>query len=305
MRKAGIVGLVGALLLSSALLLFWNLPEGGREILLDIRLPELLLALSFGGLLGVGGCIYQGVLRNPLADPYILGVSAGGAFGATLGTVLNGNLEIFALMGGMATILLLLLVSLAFHDSLRVLLFGVGVNAFLSACVFFAYAVIPTLSLQEAIYFTLGFIPPVSIKEAFLLLLLSLALLLLLLPFSREVDALSLGEELSYFSGVQFRKEGVFLLALTSAVVSVFVAKTGIVGFVGIVVPHAVRFLGFRVHRELLPVSFLAGGALLIFSQAIARNVIYPTVLPVGVVASLIGVPAFLYILWRFSLVRS
>ena len=305
MRKVGIVLLVGALFLSSALLLFWNLPESGREILLDIRLPELLLALSFGGLLGVGGCIYQGVLRNPLADPYILGVSAGGAFGATLGTVLNGNLEIFALVGGMATILLLLLVSLAFHDSLRVLLFGVGVNAFLSACIFFAYAVIPTLSLQEAIYFTLGFIPPVSIKEAFLLLLLSLALLLLLLPFSRKVDALSLGEELSFFSGVQFRKEGVFLLALTSAVVSVFVAKTGIVGFVGIVVPHAVRFLGFRVHRELLPVSFLAGGALLVFSQAIARNVIYPTVLPVGVVASLIGVPAFLYILWRFSLVRS
>lgn len=253
----------------------------------------------------MGGCIYQGVLRNPLADPYVLGVSAGGAFGATLGTVLNGNLQVFALLGGMATVLLILLVSLAFRDSLRVLLFGVGVNAFLSACIFFVYAVIPTLSLQEAIYFTLGFIPPVTVKEAFLLLFLSIILLLLLLPFSRKVDALSLGEELSYFTGVQFKKEGVLLLTLTSAFVSVFVAKIGIVGFVGIVVPHAVRFLGFRVHRELLPLSFLAGGALLTFSQAVARNVIYPTVLPVGVVASLIGVPAFLYILWRFSLVRS
>ena len=305
MCKVKVVVLLGALLLSSLLLLFWNLPQNGKEILVDIRLPELLVALSFGGLLGVGGCIYQGVLRNPLADPYILGISAGGAFGATVGVVLNVNLELCALFGGMATVLLLVLASFVFSDSLRVLLFGVGVNAFLSACILFAYALSPALSLQEAVYFTLGFIPPLRLEKAFGLLILSGAVFLLLLPFAKRIDALSLGKELSYFSGVQFKKEGLFLLTFVSAAVSVFVAKVGIVGFVGVVVPHAARLLGFRVHRELLPVSFFLGGALLVFSQAAARNVVYPTILPVGVVASLIGVPAFLYILWRYSLVRS
>ena len=284
--------------------LFWKLPEFNRTILLDIRLPELLLSFAVGGLLGVGGGIFQGVFRNPLADPYILGVSAGGALGATIGAWKGISIELGALTGGLFTVLLIFIAALFLKENLKILLFGVGINAFFSALILFFFAVIPFYSIQDALFFSLGYIPSLELSEAFGYLLISLLSLLIFLPVAFRLDALTLGDELSYFSGISPEKEKILYIVVISAFISVFVAKTGIIGFVGIVVPHAVRFLGFRIQRKLLPLSFLLGGSILVFSQGLAKNVLSPIVLPVGVITSIIGVPAFLYIIWRFSIVR-
>ena len=289
------------LFLASALLLLWNLPANTVKVLVQVRIPELVLSVAYGGILGVGGCVYQSVVKNPLADPHILGVSAGGALGAVLATAVGLNPEGFALAGGLLATWLVYMVAKLLKNSLKLLLFGVALNMLLSACIFLAYALTPALGLAKAMSTTLGFIPALSLEESTYILLVSLSLLAVLLKFHKAMDSLSLGDELSYFSGVLFEREGAILLALASAGVSIAVAKAGIIGFLGIVGPHTARFLGFRAHRHLLPTAYLGGGAFLATSQAVARNVAYPTVLPAGVVASLIGIPLFVYILWRYS----
>ncbi len=290
------------LIIGAILLLFWELPNlNGREVLLYIRLPELLLAFSLGGLLGIGGAVFQGVLRNPLAEPYILGVSTGGAFGTTLSLFLKLPIEIGALIGSLLSVFLLVLASRFFTNSTSLLLFGIGLNIFFSSMVLLLYAILPHYSLQNAVYFLLGYLTPISPIKAIFLFFLSILGFLVLLILSDWLDALSLGEEISFFSGITFKREGILLLTAISALTAPFIAETGVVGFVGIVVPHIVRLLGFRLSFSLIPIAFLTGSSFLILSQFIARNITAPTLLPVGVVTSLLGVPLFLLILWRVN----
>ena len=284
------------------LLLFWDSPP--KEVLVRLRLPELLLSFGFGGSLAAAGGVFQGVLKNPLAEPYTLGSAAGAALGASVASVSGFPVEWGALSGGLGAVLLILFAFKLFSDPLSVLLFGVGLTAFFSALILFLYALFPVYTLQEALLFTLGYITPVSLTLALTLFLLSLLFTVFLLKRSRSLDLLSLGDETAFFSGVDPQKERLFLLVLSSVPVSLFVAYCGVVGFVGIVVPHAVRFLGFRRGALLIPVSFVAGGGALTFSQWVARTVLYPTVLPAGVVTAILGVPLFLYILWRYTGVR-
>ncbi len=293
---------LSTLIIGTALLLFWKLPNSnGSEILLYIRLPELLLAFSLGGLLGAGGAVFQGVLRNPLAEPYILGVSTGGALGATLSLFLKLPIEIGALVGSLSSVLLLVFASSFFTNSTSLLLFGIGLNIFFSSMVLLLYAILPHYSLQNAVYFLLGYLTPIPPARAIILFSLSIAGLLLLLTLSDWLDALSLGEEISFFSGITFNREGILLLTVISVLTAPFIAETGVVGFVGIVVPHIVRMLGFRLSFSLIPVAFLTGSSFLVLSQFIARNITDPTLLPVGVITSLLGVPLFLLILWRVN----
>ncbi len=281
------------------LLLFWGSPP--REILVKLRLPELLLSFGFGGSLAAAGGVFQGVLRNPLAEPYTLGSAAGAALGASVASVSGFPVEWGALAGGLGAVLLVLLAFKLFSDPLSVLLFGVGLTAFFSALILFLYALFPIYTLQEALLFTLGYITPVSLMLALILFLLSLLFTGFLLKRSMSLDLLSLGDETAFFSGIDPQKERFLLLVLSSVPVSLFVAYCGVIGFVGIVVPHAVRFLGYRTGKLFLPVSFLVGGGALSLSQWLARTILYPTVLPAGVITALLGVPLFLYILWRYT----
>ncbi len=286
-------------LIPSAFLLFWGLPP--KDIVLKLRLPELLLSFGFGGSLSVAGSVFQGALRNPLAEPYTLGTAAGAALGAALASVSGFPVEWGALAGGIFSIFLLFFAFRVFSDPLSVLLFGVGLTAFFSASILFLYALFPVYTLQEALLFTLGYITPVALSPSFFLFFISLCFLALLTFRSRGLDLISLGDETAFFSGVDPKRERFFLLLFSSIPVSLFVAYCGVVGFVGIVVPHVVRFMGYRRGNFLLPVSFLVGGGALVFSQWLARTLLYPTVLPAGVVTALLGVPLFLYILWRYT----
>ncbi|MEO2068864.1 MAG: iron ABC transporter permease [Desulfurobacteriaceae bacterium] len=300
--KAFLITLVTAF--SFLFSLFVGLPEVNKTIVFQLRLPELILAFAVGGILSISGGIFQGIFRNPLADPYILGVSAGSAFGATLSAWKGWNVEVGALLGGIISVFLIFLASIFLRENLRIILFGIGLNAFFSALILFFFAIIPFYSIQDALFFSLGYIPSVELTTSLVYLNLAILMLTIFLAISPRIDSLSLGEELSYFSGISTFEKVIYII-LVSSFVSVFIAKTGIIGFVGIVVPHAVRLLGFRILRELLPFSFILGGSVLVFSQGMAKTILSPVVLPVGVITSLIGVPAFLFIVWRYSLVRS
>lgn len=285
--------------LPPVLFLFWGFPS--KKLVLFLRLPELFLSFGFGGSLAVAGGVFQGALKNPLAEPYTLGTAAGAALGAALSSVFGFPLEGGALFGGLFSVLLIVLAFRLFSDPLSVLLFGVGLTAFFSALILFLYALFPVYTLQEALLFTLGYISPVEVTTAVFLFLISLIFLLFITIRSRALDLISLGDETAFFSGVDPRRERFLLLILSSLPLSLFVAYCGIIGFIGIVVPHAVRFLGYRQGKQLLPLSFAVGGGSLTLSHLIAKVLLYPTVLPAGVVTALLGVPLFLYILWRYT----
>ena len=283
----------------SAVFLLFRLPD--VKVLKVLRVPELMMALGFGGTLGVCGVLFQGTLKNPLAEPYTLGVASGAGFGATLFVFLSLPGEIGALLGGLTSVLLLALASKVFRDSLSILLFGVGISIFLSSGIVLLYALMPSHALQNSLFFTLGYVTPVSFKLAVLLLAASVALLAGALFKSRTVDLLSLGDEIAFFSGIDPGEERVKLLLVSSLVLSLFVSYCGIVGFVGIIVPHVARFLGFRCGADLVVQSFFGGALTLTAAQLLAKNVAPPLVLPAGVVTAVVGVPFFLYVLWRYS----
>ncbi len=286
-------------ILSSLLFLFYGLPD--ERILKFIRIPELLLTFGLGGTLAYAGAVFQGTLKNPLAEPYTLGIASGAGFGATLFSFLKLPIEAGALTGGLTSVFLLLFAYTLFKDTLSILLFGVGISSLLSALILLLYAILPVYSLQDALFFTLGYITPVSIKVSLVLFLISLLFLFVFSLKSRSLDLLSLGDETAFFSGIEPERERVKLLVLSSIPISLFVSECGIIGFVGIVVPHISRFLGFRVGGELLFSSYLIGASFLTLSQLIAKNLVLPTVLPSGAVTAVLGVPFFLYVLWRYS----
>ena len=286
----------------SAILLLILGPVGfSKEIILDIRLPELFTCLASGGILSVGGVVFQNIFKNPLADPYILGVSSAGALGATIGIWIGKSPSALALILGILVTILVFLVSVILKDNLKVLLFGVGINAFLSSLTLFIFASMPNFSAQDTLFFMLGYIPYLSLNESLLLFSGSFLLLVLLCVLSPYVDIVSFSDELAYFSGISVFKWKILLLSIVSVFVSLLVSKVGIIGFVGIVVPHIARFIGFRRSKELILSSFLISGSIMSLSELIAKTVISPVILPVGVVTGIFGAPMFTYILWRYS----
>ncbi len=287
---------------TSLLFLFYGSPS--KEVVTLVRLPELLAAFSIGSILSLSGAVYQNALRNPLAEPYTLGVASASALGAVLSVAVGFRPEGGALLFSLFSLLLLLFWGRLFRDSFSILLLGVGLNALFSALILFAYALLPSYTLTDALYFTLGFITPPSLKVAFALFLTSVALFLLSLKVRSQVDLLPLGSEMAYFSGVDSQRVTLYLLLTFTLPVALAVSLFGVIGFVGIVVPHVVRLLGYRVGEAFFTLTFFLGGNLLLLSQLLARSLLYPTLLPAGVVTALFGAPAFIYLLWRYSGVR-
>lgn len=287
------------LILTSFVFLWFRLPDA--KVLKILRIPELLVTVSFGGVLGVCGVIFQGALRNPLAEPYTLGVASGAGFGATLALFFGFPAELGALAGGFASIFALTLASRIFRDSLSILLLGVGISTFLSSGILLLYALMPSYTLQDSLYFTLGYVSPLPLKVCALLSLAAVFLLAISVLRSRSVDLLSLGDEIAFFSGINPNEERVKLLLVSSLILSLFVSYCGIIGFVGIIVPHVVRFLGFRAQTNLAVQSFFGGALTLLVAQLLSKTVAYPLILPAGAVTAIIGVPFFLYVLWRYS----
>jgi iron complex transport system permease protein len=273
-----------------------------RTIILDLRLPRALGAFACGGLLALAGALMQVLLRNPLADPYVLGVSGGAAVGALL-AMLAGAAAVLvggaAFLGALAAILMVF--ALAHGEGswtqTRLLLTGVIVAAGSGAVVALILTLAPEQSLRGMLFWLMG--DAAQITDPWPALALLAAGLLLALPFARDLNALARGEVLAQALGVRvgrLRKMIYFLAALLTAGA---VTTAGSIGFVGLVVPHLARMLVGNDQRLLLPAAVLAGGSLLTLADTLARTIIAPQQLPVGVLTALIGVPLFLLLLSR------
>ena len=318
-RRHRLVFAVG--LLSAVLALVWALVAGDMPISLgevfaalgggegmtaaiirELRLPRAVAAFVSGGLLATAGALMQVLLRNPLADPYILGISGGAAVGALLGITLGvAALAVDALAFGGALTAMLLVFGLAHGDGswtqTRLLLTGVIVAAGCGAAVTLMLALAPDTRVTSMLFWLMG--DASSATRPWPALVLLVLGLVAVLPFARELNLLARGEVTARALGVRVGRLRGLVYGLGSLLTAVAVTTIGSVGFVGLIVPHLVRLAIGNDQRLLLPAAALAGGVLLTVADTAARTVVAPIQLPVGVLTALIGVPVFLFLLAR------
>jgi len=271
-------------------------------VVLELRLPRALAAFACGGLLALAGALMQVLLRNPLADPYVLGISGGAAVGALFAMLAGLALtfiNLFAFAGAFAAMLLVF--GLARGDGswtqTRLLLTGVIVAAGCSAAVALILSVAPEHQLRSMLFWLMGDLSHAGTPwPALLVLALGLAAAL---PLSRDLNLLARGDLIAQTLGVGVRGLRGAIYVLASLLTAVAVTTSGSVGFVGLVVPHLVRLAIGNDQRVLLPAAALAGGSLLVIADTLARTVVAPQQLPVGVLTALLGVPVFLFLLSR------
>jgi iron complex transport system permease protein len=277
--------------------------EGGgvaREIVLQLRLPRALAAFAVGGLLALAGVQMQVLLGNPLADPYVLGISGGAAVGALLALLAGGAalaVNSTALAGALCSMLLVfgLAHGRGIWSPTRLLLTGVVVAAGWGALISFLLAVAPQHNLPGMLFWLMGDLSHAN-QALPALLILGLGLLLSL-PQARNLNLLARGELQAGVLGVSVAPLRLQLYLLASLLTAAAVTIGGSIGFVGLVVPHMLRLLVGSDHRRLLPASVLSGGILLLLADTLARTIIAPQQLPVGILTALVGVPLFLYLL--------
>ncbi|HTY04728.1 MAG TPA: iron ABC transporter permease [Rhodocyclaceae bacterium] len=272
------------------------------QVLIELRLPRALAAFACGGLLALAGALMQVLLRNPLADPYVLGVSGGAAVGALLAMLFGLPLMLVdggAFGGALAATLLVFALG---HGegawtATRTLLTGVIVAAGCSAVVALILAVAPEAQLRGMLFWLLGDLGHAGTpKAAVVTLALTLALAL---PFARDLNVLARGGMAARALGVPVARLRAGIQVVASLATAVAVTTAGSIGFVGLVVPHLTRLAMGNDQRLLLPAATLAGGTLLTLADTVARSIAAPTELPVGALTAVIGVPIFLFLLTR------
>ncbi|MBQ7806899.1 iron chelate uptake ABC transporter family permease subunit [Rhodococcus sp. (in: high G+C Gram-positive bacteria)] len=275
-------------------------------IVWDLRLPRTLLAALCGAGLGLCGAIMQSLLRNPLADPFVLGISSGASTGAVLIVILGVGSGVIGLSSGafigavISFALVLLLAHAAGGTPDRVILAGVAATQLFSALT--SFIVITSADPEQTrgvMFWLLGSLGGADWLDIALCAAVVAVGLVVCLTHSRALDAFAFGEDAASSLGVNVWRVRVTLLLATALMTAVIVSVAGAIGFVGLVLPHAARALVGSNHRRLLPASALIGSIFLVWVDAVARTAIAPQELPAGVVTALVGVPAFAVILWR------
>jgi len=282
-------------------------PGVTHTIVFSVRLPRVAAAVLTGASLAVSGVLLQALLRNPLAEPYLLGVSSGAALGAVTALTLGAGrlgaagLPLAALAGALLALGIVFRVArVAGRMDTRVLILaGVVASAFFGAAVMLLLTFARAEALQAAVFWTMGSLGQVSWRMVLMLAAYVVPSMGVALALGRHLDALAIGERTAAYLGtdVERLKRGVYLLASLLAAATVSVA--GVIGFVGLVVPHAVRLSVGSGHRTLMPLSLMGGALLLVSADTVARTLASPLEIPVGVVTALIGVPLFMLLLRR------
>ncbi len=275
------------------------------SIVWRIRLPRVVLAALAGATLSLGGLVFQALLRNPLAEPYIQGVSGGSAVGAIIGILLGMSpfpgVAFFAFAGSMATLLLVLLVastrSAMKKDTL--ILAGVMVNAFCSSVIMFLISLTQDSRLHNILFWLMGDLSMSDTHRTLMLLVALLPCFAAVFLLARPMNILLMGEEMAASMGVDVRLITLVLLLVTSFMVSVVVCYTGLLGFVGLVMPHLLRLLFGPDHRLLVPACILGGAEYLILCDLLARSLPSQGEMPVGVITAMVGAPLFILLLRR------
>ena len=282
------------------------------EIVWDARLPEVMLAVVVGAGLGLSGGTLQGVFRNPLADPFLLGISSGGTLGTAVVVVFrigvgeqNLLLPLFAFVGAIATGLVVLVAARSRFGSVETLLLtGVALSSFLSAVLSLLLVYSPSGSLQVD-FWLLGNLGSLDWSQDGIVLGVVLVAGTLLVTYGRELNLLQLGSDVAQSLGVDARKVRVRLLLLASVTTAAAVAFTGVIGFVGLVSPHVVRRLAGNDYRVVLPGAALVGAGFLLAARDLSLVAFPGTLLPIGIFTSFVGAPFFAYLLFRRRRVSS
>jgi iron complex transport system permease protein len=278
--------------------------DANATIVRELRLPRALAAFAVGGLLAVAGALMQVLLRNPLADPYILGISGGAAVGA-LAAMLAGIAALVspaAFAGALVSTLLVFGLARAGGarapwTAARLLLTGVVVAAGWGAVIALLLTIAPDAQVKGMLFWLIG---DLSVTPLALPALATLAVVLAgAFALARDLNVLARGEDVASALGVAVPRVTFALYVLAALATAAAVTTAGSVGFVGLVVPHALRLVIGNDQRALLPAAALAGGALLVLADTLARSVVAPVQLPVGVITALVGVPVFLYLLGK------
>ncbi len=271
-------------------------------VILDVRLPRILAAALVGGGLAVSGAVFQGILLNPLADPYTLGVSAGAAFGASLAILLNvsfmgaWSVSLFAFLGALGTLAVVIYLSSSAGglSSNNLILSGIIVAAILAAGISFLKYMADE-QVAVIIFWLMGSFAFQTWGNVFLLALFISLGFAVFIFFARDLNLMSMGDRTAATLGVETRRTMLILLVAASLLAAVCVAVSGIIGFVGLLIPHMMRALTGPDNRRLIPVSLLAGAVLLVAADTLTRAVL-PAEVPIGILTALIGGPFFCYI---------
>lgn len=284
------------------------LGQGGQDATLDViiwqlRWPRVVLAATVGATLSLGGLVFQALLRNPLAEPYILGISGGSAVGAILGILagfsLFPGLTLSSFVGSLMVLSLVLLLSNrreGHSDSL--LLAGVMVNAFCGAIIMFLISVSRTVQMQKIVFWLMGDLSAVG-ADSLPLLLGVLPCFLVVFLLSQPLNLLVTGRESASSMGVNVAVVTLVLLLTASLMVSLTVCHSGLIGFVGLTIPHILRLALGSDHRILIPACVLTGASYLILCDLLARSLPTQGEMSVGIVTALVGAPLFVGLLWR------
>jgi iron complex transport system permease protein len=275
-------------------------------IILSIRLPVAISGIIVGAGLGVSGAIFQAILRNPLADPYILGISAGAALGASVAQALllsSIPVSLSAFAGAIAAMTMVYVLSLSSGSSrpLYLILAGVAISALLGSIM--SFVMLMSNAMQIRIYsimlWLMGGIRETGGHELIFISAVFLVLIVFAISIAPYLDILSFGDEKASSLGVHVEKTRLLSMTIAALLAGIAVYLSGLVGFVGLVVPHITRLVIGPSHKRLITVSIFVGAIFLLLSDLIARTVLRPVEVPVGVITSLIGAPFFLYLLLR------
>jgi iron complex transport system permease protein len=309
LTAALLIALVAAATFGTATV-FWRDVFAGdvtaRTVMLNIRLPRALLAALVGAALAAAGVTFQTLLRNPLADPFILGVSGGAACGAAVSTALGwarvpGVVSIVAFIGACSATAAVFVLARRreYTDPTRLLLSGLVLNALFSAIILIAFALSPTSDLTAALRWMMGTLFGATWSDVMLLLAFVLVAFGALIAISGDLRMLAFGEDDAKSRGVDVERVKLIGFAAASIVTGAAVAVSGIIGFVGLLIPHLVRMIWRRDFRVLLPLSAAGGAILLVLADLASRIALPSSELPVGAFTAILGVPFFLSLLRR------
>ncbi|EPF0314280.1 FecCD family ABC transporter permease [Enterobacter chuandaensis] len=290
-------------------LLWSGSDEALRQIWLTIRLPRVLLALVIGGSLALAGCVMQGLFRNPLADPGLLGISSGAALAVALWVVIPIALPalmmlyapmLAAFLGALAATVMIFLLSQQRNSSLsRLLLVGIAINALCGAAVGVLSWLSNDAQLRQLSLWGMGSLGQAQWSTLLAVTSLMVPAVLIIWRLAGPLNLLQLGEEEAHYLGVDVATVQRILLLCSALLVAAAVAVSGVIGFVGLVVPHLMRMWLGADHRAVVPGSVLAGALLLLVADTLARTLAAPAEIPVGLLTSLLGAPWFLWLIFR------
>lgn len=298
----------GALRLSIAIL--WQAGDDAlRQIWLTIRLPRVLLALVTGGSLALAGCVMQGLFRNPLADPGLLGISSGAALAVALWVVIPVTLPAFFMLYGpmlaafigslVVTVVIFVLSQRADQSLARLLLVGIAINALCGAAVGLLSWLSNDAQLRQLSLWGMGSLGQAQWSTLLAITSLMAPSVVIIWRLAAKLNLLQLGEEEAHYLGVNVKTVQRILLVFSALLVAAAVAVSGVIGFIGLVVPHLIRMWLGADHHGVIPGSLLAGALLLLIADTAARTLVAPAEMPVGLLTSLLGAPWFLWLIFH------